>query len=374
MTKFKIFLSIFSSFLIAIILWYGLVFARPNVVNDSLSSLSNTIFLNSTNSLNQNTLVLTTSDSIWTFSISWDCSINSTFKYSEWSNHYFDISIWDKNCQKNDVEVVFKNKNKTLKTSFKIIKDYDLYFKYLDYSTEDLEKMYFWLKEELKNFEKNRNSKQVRNYLEIEYFEKFFENILEKRKQKYITPVKWLKLPKRETKVPNSPRPYRSWYTDWIHHGWDFDAKKMTPSIAIDDGIIIRVVKWFTASDFLKIQKKNMTEEIKLKNLDILRWNQVWLKTMKWDVAFYSHFEEISPNIKVWSILKKWDYIWKIWATWVPEDGYSDFHMHMALHKNPLDTSKSWNYSFMDIMAWPWYFKWQTASYVLTSQYDIFQE
>ena len=105
-----------------------------------------------------------------------------------------------------------------------------------------------------------------------------------------------------------------------------------------------------------------------------MRGNQVWIKTMKWDVAFYSHLEEIFPEIKEWMILKRWQPVWTVWATWVPEEGYSDFHLHLSLQSNPLDTARAWTYTYLDIMWWPWSFKGQSASYTLEHYHDIFEK
>lgn len=58
------------------------------------------------------------------------------------------------------------------------------------------------------------------------------------------------------------------------------------------------MVRGFEWSDFSNIvYGDNLSEEQELKNLDILRGNQVWIKTMKGDVAFYSHLSSIPENI-----------------------------------------------------------------------------
>jgi hypothetical protein len=50
----------------------------------------------------------------------------------------------------------------------------------------------------------------------------------------------------------------------------------------LDDGIIVRVVSEFEFEDLNKIVKKDdLTYDEELRNLDILRGKQVWLKTMK---------------------------------------------------------------------------------------------
>lgn len=372
-------LSIFSVFIFWLVFSYWLVVAWPLSKIETNFVLSNNFFTDSPK-LSSNKIIIKSSDSADSFNFSWDCLVDWNLLSSDGFSHIFDVRFLDKNCNKEKIDLYIKTYYKTIKHSFNVINPYNLYEKYLDYSDEDLEKTLYWVEKSIsdlnsKNTETpEQKSLNLRKIEELEYFKDFFSNIIEKRKQKYLIPVKWLSLPTRETKVPNSLRPYRKWYTDWIHHWWDFDSKKWSSVISLDDWIIIRVVNWFTASDFAKINRwDNLTEEDRLKNLDVLRWNQVWIKTMKWDVAFYSHLEEIFPEIKEWLILKRWQPIWTIWATWVPEEWYSDFHLHMAVQKNPQKTENAWKYSFLDVMAWPWYFKNKSASYVLEHQKEVFE-
>jgi hypothetical protein len=50
----------------------------------------------------------------------------------------------------------------------------------------------------------------------------------------------------------------------------------------LDDGIIVRVVSEFEFTDLNTLTKReDLTYEEELRNLDILRGKQVWLKTMK---------------------------------------------------------------------------------------------
>jgi hypothetical protein len=41
-----------------------------------------------------------------------------------------------------------------------------------------------------------------------------------------------------------------------------------------------------------------------LKNLDVLRGKQVWLKTLKGDVVFYSHLAEVDISLRVIVVLE----------------------------------------------------------------------
>jgi murein DD-endopeptidase MepM/ murein hydrolase activator NlpD len=110
-----------------------------------------------------------------------------------------------------------------------------------------------------------------------------------------------------------------------------------------------------------------------LNNLDILRWNQIWLKTPKGDVVFYSHLEDVSTHVKEWMMVRKGETIWTIGISGVPEKGYTDYHLHFVIQKNPYNKRKNQQYSYLDYMKWDWYFKWQPKSEVLKYQNDIFK-
>ena len=188
-----------------------------------------------------------------------------------------------------------------------------------------------------------------------------------------MVPLAGHKLPTISAKVPNSWRGYRADYTDGIHHWWDIDWNFWEQILAIDDWIIVRVVNDFRFDDLNEIKRwENLSYEDKIKNLDILRWNQVWLKTMKWDVIFYSHFNDILENIKEWYVVRKWEPIWTIWISWIPDKSYNDYHMHFPIHKNPYE-NKVKKYTFMDYMNWDWYFKGKSVNYILENQYNIFE-
>lgn len=379
MSKFKIifiiFLLIFSLFV-----WFltSLFFHFSKI--DYYFSISENIFPDF-EKLNKNKIILQTKQNPKNFKISWDCGVFWKLSQSDWYTHIFDIQILQKDCNLEKVNVFLKNNFLELKKTFNLVKNYNLYEKYLDFSDKDLQNFLEISKKSISSIDLSiiENSelkvKKFREKQELEYIKNFIENILEKRKEKYIIPVEWGSLPTREVKLPNSLRPYRADYTDWVHQWWDFDAKKYTPVLALDNWIIIRIVSWYKFEDTQKVDKsENLTYEQKTLNLDILRGNQVWLKTMKWDVAFYSHLSEIWENLKVWEIVKKWQILWKVGASWVPEIWYSDFHLHLQLHKNPYIFEKSWKYSFLEIMLWDWYFKGKNLNYILENQKNIFQE
>ena len=151
-----------------------------------------------------------------------------------------------------------------------------------------------------KDIEENYYVYLVKNRIlnEAIYNRNLIDNILKHRAEKYSIPVEGWKIDLSHSKIPNAWRWYRAEYTDWIHHWWDVAWNFWDQTIAIDDWRIVRVVSNFSKTDLNLIERgNNLSENDKLKNLDILRGKQVWLKTMKWDVIFYSHLDEVFSNI-----------------------------------------------------------------------------
>ena len=152
-------------------------------------------------------------------------------------------------------------------------------------------------------------------------------------------------------------------------------APQWTQVSAIDKWIIIRVVDGFNYRDIADIKKwASLSHSEKLRNLDILRGNQVWLKTTKWDVIFYSHLNKIFNNIKEGKIISVDTPIGTIGKTGVPDKNYSNYHLHFPIQKNPYNSKKAGKYSLEDYMSWDWYLKWLTQEEVLKWQNLIFNE
>jgi hypothetical protein len=133
-------------------------------------------------------------------------------------------------------------------------------------------------------------------------------------------------------------------------------------------------VKNWDKTDFSNLRKwKNLSNEDKMRNLDLLRWNQVWIKTMKWEVVMYAHLDKIVDSLKEWTMINKWDYVWNIWITWVPDDWYTDYHLDVSITENPYNLWKIWSYDLVDYMSWSWKFKWKSADYIFGHQNDVFE-
>ncbi len=331
--------------------------------------------------LNSNLIIFRSNTDISKYQINSSCKTNFKFIANKNDLYFFLFTLKDKNCENPNFSL--KNKNEIFaKSSFKlnIQKKSQLFLALVDYPTNYIEKINKVIEEKIKNLSKNNINKKSFSYLkkyrfleELKYKQNLITNILNRRQSKYSVPVKWYKIATKLNVIPNAARPYRNHYTDWIHHWWDIMAPYWTPVSAIDEWVIIRVVSDFSFEDISKIKKNwKISYEQKLRNLDILRWNQIWLKTSKWDVIFYSHLSKIYPWIEEWKFVNVWENLWEIWKSWVPDRNYKNFHLHFPIMKNPYNIKKAWKYSWKDIMAWDWYLKWENPDEIIRDQKKIF--
>lgn len=367
---------------ISILFGYTLVFAW-NGTKIEFKSSSN-IFLDSL-SLNKTQVIFSSKSWIDNLKVYWDCWVNGKLITQNSYLYWYELKFLEKNCDKTNAKVVFDFWDSKLTTSYDINSRFNLYNKYLDYSTIYLSKSIInlskaidvlsWYKiydnsihNNLYDFKSNN-----RRLEELEYMKWFLQKIIDDRTQKYKIPLKDGRMSTLSSKLPNAWRPYRADYTDWIHEWWDFDWDFWETVYSIDNWIVVRVVDTFYFSDFDNIVRwDNLTNLERRKNLDILRWKQVWIKTMKWDLAFYSHLDSVFWDISEWDVVMKWQPLWTIGITGVPDKNYSDYHLHLELRKNPYINDNAWKYSFIDYMWWDWYFKWEKESYILENQDNIF--
>ncbi len=385
--------SIFTWFIwiiiFSLVFGYSLVFAGTGLFDDSIKlyfKSSDNLYLDSL-TLNSTRVVFKSSwHDLSNYEIKSECDIYSKMVYKKDDLYMFDLKLfWDK-CDNNNFILVDDKDEIVSRFSFNLIKEYDLLSNLLDLSTPEL----FNLKNALdskydsylqyKDYDKQRDLdfyvflKNNRIYNEAYYNKHILDNIIEKRNEKYIVPVAWRQIPTIDIRLPNTRRPYRKEYTDWIHHWWDIYWNFWEQVIALDDWIIVRTVDKFEFSDLDKIKRwDNLTKEDELRNLDLLRWKQVWLKTMKWDVVFYSHLNDIFSNVKVWEVVKSWQPLWTIWITWVPDQEYKDYHLHFEVQKNPF-TLKTWeSYDYDDYLNWDWLMDWESIEYVKDHQLEYFK-
>ncbi len=338
--------------------------------------------------LNNVIVIFKSVDDISKYKINSSCYINTEFLYKKDNYNFFSLSVLDKNCSNENFYLKDEKENVLTNTHFKLnlIKDFDLYNKLTDYNDFYLQKAnkkFLLEKDKFKLFASIDNTntnfeflEKSRYYDEVDYNNSKVEEVIFKRLNKYLIPVEWYKLPdgKNPSKLPNSARPYRASYTDWVHEWWDIDAPLGQEVISIDDWIIVKVVRDFKFEDLKKVKySEELTIQEKQKNLDILRWNQVWVKTMKWDVIFYGHLDKVYENIKVWDTIYKWQTLWQVWVSWVPDKNYTDYHLHFELRKNPYLSANAWNNSEYDYMNWERYFAGETSEFILKNQYNIFQ-
>lgn len=321
------------------------------------------------------------------YSIANNCGGKTRFVWEKNKEYRFEFSL-NPDCTNNQFYLQDEDENLILNTNFSLVlkSDGELYNLFTDYTNELLKNASKKLDDKiqtLKIFLKADPVSAPLSYLkklhqlkEYEYQKEKITEILQKRQGKYSVPVVGRRLPdgSNPSKFPNGWRPYRAAYTNGIHEGFDIDAPNHSQVVALDDGVIVRIISGWKFEDLGKLVKwENISYANKLENLNILRGNQVWLKTMKWDVAFYSHLDSIETGLKVGQKVKKWQNLGKTWITWVPDKEYADYHLHLELKKNPYIKSKAGNYTFYDYMDWDWYFKGMTAKQILLAEYNYFE-
>jgi len=339
--------------------------------------------------LSKDILVYTSNINISDSEVSSLCDTQSRFIDSYKNLYFFEISYLSTDCDSTSVVLesegtIYGNSI----TNLNLVHKNELIEAYIDYDSQSLEKVLQSHEKILsktliyKDYNGERLIKYLkyslwqRQYREAKFWADLTQSVLDARSKKYISPVVWRTLSEAFTKIPNSPRPYRAAYTDGIHHGWDIDGNMWESVVALDDGIIVRIVDGFNNNtDFSRIEYgAHLTEDQKLKNLDILRWNQVWLKTMKWDVVFYSHLDDIDTNISEGMFITRWTPVGTTGVTGVPEVWYDDYHLHFAVMKNPYNAEMAGKYDFWDYMAWDWYGKWMDYNATLKIQRELFEK
>lgn len=379
------FISLFWVFYYSFVIW---AFENENYIKSNIL-LTKNIYLNS--SFKDNLIIYNSEKDLSNYNlVSNTCRINSNFLTKKENFYIFSFKFMNSNC-KNALIHLQKDEKVILSSYFdlNLINDFSLLNELTDYKSDELreiKKNLLQKMQDLNSFSENINAKTTnldflqtnRFYNEYFYKKEKINYILNQRKEKYLIPVKWYNLPKNDkvgkSIVPNAKRPYRIDTTDGIHHGWDIIAPIYTPVRSLSDWIIIRVVKNFKFKNLQKLKKWwSLTKKDWDYNLDIYRWNQVWLKTMKWDVVFYSHLDSVNSEIKEWITVRKNQNLWKIWITWVPDENYKNYHLHFEISKNPKIIEKVWNYSFEEIMSWDYEWQWLKIEEIINLQNKIFQ-
>jgi hypothetical protein len=385
MYKKSIFTSIILSLSVAFS--YFLVFTWTWAFDSSVKisfKLTDTIYLDSSG-LNYNKIMFKSTQDLSDYKINSKCRINSKFLYNNGEYYMFDLKILDNKCSSN--KFILSNDKREVKAFFRLnlITEFDILSKFIDLDTKTLVRfknsldkkivLYSSYSEYNKQVEENYYTflKKKRLLNQSIYTKGLIDNIIKSRDEKYIVPVEWYSLPTRNDKIPNAGRPYRGKYTDGIHHSWDIDTSFWEQVISLDDGIIVRVVDDWKWSNFVNLKYSNLSEYDRAQNLDILRWNQVWLKTMKGEVVFYWHLDKVFSDISEGNIVKKWQVLWTIWISWVPDKNYKDYHLDFSIRKNPYIKKNAWKYNFDDYMEWDWLFKWDSKDYILKNQAKYFE-
>lgn len=384
MNKKSLFASLLSVFIWSCIFGYSLVFSVFGNNIELYYTLSSNIYTDSL-SLNKTRLVFRSSGNLENYRLVSECNIFTNFLWNQRDLYLYEVKFLDDSCYNKTVSLVNENSEVIVKEKFQIHSEYSLYERLLDYDSKILSSLVQKLDEEMNKYSQyvkkwikeegdyNVVLKNKRKLEELQYNRNFIQWILSDREKKYRIPVDGYTMELPNHRLPNAARPYRQAYTDGIHHGWDVGSQKGELIKALDNGIIVRVVNNFQESDFNAIvYGNNLTSEQRIKNLDILRGNQVWIKTAKWDVVFYSHLDNVFSHIKEGMVIRRWDLVGTIWATGVPGTGYDDYHLHFPIHKNPYNMKRAGKYNIEDYMKWGWYFKWKSREEVIEGTKEVF--
>jgi murein DD-endopeptidase MepM/ murein hydrolase activator NlpD len=369
-------------FFLSILFGYSLVFGQAGNYSGPVRlehSSWNNIYSDNIN-LNRTKLLFRSGVDLSEVQITSSCDTHTKFISKRWNIYILELKYFT-SCDENEFLLLNHEWKKIYSGKMNIISEVDLWNKFIDYSSDDIEKIQKSITGILLKLHqvKNKsnaleNDKQQRVIKELQLNQSFLQDIQKKRMKKYIVPVAWYSIATKLSKIPNAGRPYRQSYTDGIHHGWDVWSKLWEPVRALDHAVVVRVVSGFTDSDFAKIDhSSNLTYDQRVKNLDVLRWNQVWIKTAKGDVVFYSHLNDIYSHIEEWMLVKRWELLGTIWKTGVPWKNYTDYHLHFAVQKNPYNKHMVGKYDFEDYMKWDWYFRGQSSSEILKYQDEVFE-
>lgn len=374
--------AIITVLLMSILFGYSLVFGEAGSYNGPvrLEYISGKNIYPVDLELNKTKLLFRSGVDLTDIKIISSCDTYSKMLYKKKDLYYFDLKYFS-DCTDSSIFLINKQGQTIYTWELEIAWEFQLYNKFIDHSSKEIENIQSFLSQKILQSSNEKLSsnvltreKQKRALLETQYIQWFLQNLLILRNEKYLVPVSGYNISHEAHKIPNANRPYRATYTDGIHHGWDVGSKFWESVRAIDEWIIVRVISDFEYSDLSNINYwDNLSDQDKIKNLDILRWNQVWLKTSRGDVVFYSHLEDVTDHLKEWVVVRKGETLWTIGITWVPDKDYTDYHLHFTIHKNPYNKSKGKIYTLDDYMKWDWYFKWQPLNEVLKYQKEVFQ-
>ena len=368
--------------------WYSFVsswFLSYDSEIKLVSQTSPSVFLDS-DKLNNVVVVFKSNQNLKNHILQSSCDTETEFLDSHKSLYFFKVTYLDRSCSNPNLTLK-KDENIIVHTLFQInlVNKSTLFNFLVDYPNSHLEEVNkLYARDIQKNTIYANYSwdsmwkyfsylKWQRKLYEAEYKKELVDYILQWRWEKYLIPVPGYHISDHAGRLPNAPRWYRAWYTDGIHHWWDIYAPLWADTVALDDGMIVRIVRGFEYEDLWKINRgPDLTKRDKLINLDILRWNQVWLKTRKWDVVFYSHLRDVSDDIQEGDMVTSGTYLGSVWVSWVPEVWYDDYHLHFAVQTNPYNLSKVWSYTFDDYMEWDWLYRWETSDHIIDHKHEVF--
>ena len=260
---------ILAILLILGVIWgYGFVFSTNFIFTPSTKhaiNISPNIYL--WDSLLSQTIIWYQSNiDISTASIHSSCPTSTQFLEKYEDIYYFSLHFLTEKCRNKNI--VLKLNNELLINTasiLNIVTKGKIFNLLTDYPTQDLEWLSQTLNRNIKNYTiyETLNSEEIwkyrtyrkrqRKFQESRYQLEVLEGIFIGRWKKYTSPIPWTSLSNQFSKIPNAGRPYREWYTDGIHHWWDIDSDIWQEVVALDEGIIVRIVDNFAYADLERI-------------------------------------------------------------------------------------------------------------------------
>jgi murein DD-endopeptidase MepM/ murein hydrolase activator NlpD len=209
-------------------------------------------------------------------------------KYKKKDLYYFELKYFTA-CDDNKISLIDNSGKELYSGNLEITTEYDLYDRFVDYSSDNIQNVQLFISKRISKLSKVKLSnnvleraKQQRELKEAQYMQGFLQDLLKQRLEKYLVPVAGYNISTKHSRIPNAGRPYRESYTDGIHHGWDVGTKLGESVRALDNGMVIRVISDFEYSDLNQLDHSDhLSHDDEVENLDILRGNQVWIKTAK---------------------------------------------------------------------------------------------
>jgi 5'(3')-deoxyribonucleotidase len=218
--------AIIAVLFMSILFGYSLVFGATGSYNGpvKIDYISGKNIYTSDFELNQTRILFRSGVDLSENKIISSCETYSKMKYKKKDLYYFELKYFTP-CEDNKISLVDKNGKELYSGNLEVTTEYDLYDKFVDYSSDNIKNIQQFLSSKILKLSKQKLSnnvltraKQQRELKEAQYMQDFLQDLLKQRTEKYLVPVAGYNIATQAHKIPNAARPYRASYTDGIHH------------------------------------------------------------------------------------------------------------------------------------------------------------